>query len=166
MMRPRWSIGAGNRTLAGAIASVVDRRITSATMKIAIRPSVSENPQPIPVLSSSAAKGSWKLNARRPANRTLKNIRAAPQSPSPIRAQVIPAIRATIAELMPISMQTPSIAPGCDGTRVVVSGRDGVRRCARRSLHDPEQLVDRRPPLDDLAQSVLLEVDHAVLAGL
>ena len=34
------------------------------------------------------------------------------------------------------------------------------------SLDDPEQLLDRRPALDDLAQAVFLEVDHAVLAGL
>ena len=34
------------------------------------------------------------------------------------------------------------------------------------SLDDAEQLLDRGPALDDLAQAVFLEVDHAVLAGL
>src|SRR3954451_16711037 len=33
-------------------------------------------------------------------------------------------------------------------------------------LDDPEELVDRGPALDDLAEPVFLEIDHAVLARL
>src|SRR4051812_41258959 len=93
-----------------------------------------------------------------PANMMLKNISAAPQAPSLIRAQVIPRIRATITRLTMSSMVRS----------LVVSGRSGLWRRSGDFdlLDDPEQLVDRGLALDDLPEAVLLEVDHPVLAGL
>src|SRR4051812_45768125 len=48
------------------------------------------------------------------------------------------------------------------------SGEDSPLAAGRAatSLDDAEQLFDRSPTLNDLAQAVLLQVDHAVLAGL
>ena len=48
----------GNRTMAGASVSVVSRRSTTETQNSTSRQSVSENPQLIPVESSSLASGS------------------------------------------------------------------------------------------------------------
>src|SRR5258708_5274378 len=92
------------------------------------------------------ATGSKKFIANRPANTTHKNVRPAPQAPSPATHQVT---ATTISR---------SIAPNTASMILLTAFP------ASFDLH--LQFLNRRQPLDDQPQPFFFHVQHAVLSRL